>query len=405
MESTRKQILDMLVRVFEEHGYASLLLRNTSIAEKDIPFASEILYGTIRNHTLLETQWRPFAKKTAKRTALLLDMTVYQLMFMNGVPAYAAVNEAVNLAPQRERKFVNAVLRRVIENGFHEAEGDDLEALSINTSHPLWILQMWKAHYGGDTARRIAASDQKPAVVYGRRNTLKAEKKDLEDGQYEWLDDTSFVYHGKAANDENLKNGKILLQDRHSQQVVSFLQAEKGMRVLDACAAPGTKSQQIACAMKNEGEIIACELHEHRTSLIRQLMQRTDVSICTAITCDSSVPDQFEAESFDRILIDAPCSGLGDLSHKPEIRWHLRPEDIDELIGIQKAILAANAPYLKKDGILVYSTCTLNRKENSSQVASFRKDHPDFLLEEEKTLFPFNGDADGFYAGRKRKKN
>ncbi|MBQ3460741.1 MAG: 16S rRNA (cytosine(967)-C(5))-methyltransferase RsmB [Solobacterium sp.] len=405
MENTRKQILDLLVRVFRDDGYASLLLRGADICEKDMPFASEVLYGTIRNYSLLEAQWRPLAKKTALRTALLLDMSVYQLLLMDSIPAYAVVNEAVEIAGKGQGKFVNAILRRVSEQGLKKQNGDSLEAVAFNTSHPLWILQMWKAHYGEETAVRIAYADQERARVYGRLNTLKAKKEDLGEDWYEWLGDTSFVYHGRAGIDPHLKNGETLLQDLHSQQVVSFLQAKKGMRVLDACAAPGTKSQQIACAMENEGEIVACELHEHRTGLINRLMERCGVRICRAVCTDSSKPDQFEGESFDRILIDAPCSGLGDLSHKPEIRWHLQPQDIDDIVALQEAILEANAPYLKKGGLLVYSTCTLNRKENSGRIQAFLKKHPEFELRQEKTMFPFEDRADGFYAAALLKRN
>ncbi len=405
MENTRKQILDLLVRVFRDDGYASLLLRTANIPAKDMAFASEVLYGTIRNYSLLEAQWRPLAKKTALRTALLLDMSVYQLLLMDNIPAYAVVNEAVEIAGKGQGKFVNAILRRVIDQGLKKQTEDSLEAVAFNTSHPLWILQMWKAHYGEETAVRIAHADQERARVYGRLNTLKAKKEDLMEDWYEWLDETSFVYHGRAADDPHLKNGEILLQDLHSQQVVSFLEAKPNMRVLDACAAPGTKSQQIACAMENKGEIVACELHEHRVGLIDQLMERCGVTICSAVQNDSSVPDRFAEESFERILIDAPCSGLGDLSHKPEIRWHLQPEDIDAIVAVQAAILEASAPYLKKGGMLVYSTCTLNRKENSGQVQAFLKKHPEFELRREKTLFPFEERADGFYAAALLKRN
>ena len=127
--------------------------------------------------------------------------------------------------------------------------------------------------------------------------------------------------------------------------------------------------------------------------------------ICSAVCTDSSKPDQFEGESFDRILIDAPCSGLGDLSHKPEIRWHLQPQDIDDIVALQEAILEANAPYLKKGGLLVYSTCTLNRKENSGRIQAFLKKHPEFELRQEKTMFPFEDRADGFYAAALLKRN
>lgn len=390
--SARKTILNILVRVMHEHGYASLIMRNMKADEKDIPFISETVYGTIRNYTLLEYQWRSFASKARPRTALLLDMSIYQLFFMN-VPAYAAVNEAVDLAGEKEKKFVNAILRRVQDQGL--VIPDDP---CIRYSHPEWIMGLWKAHYGEETALKIAAHDQEKSVSYGRLNTLLMSRKELEEDEgVHMLSGTCFRYDGNLASSKMFKEGKVLIQDRSSQEVVSHLEAAAGMRVLDACAAPGTKTQQIAMLMNNEGEIIAGELHAHRSSLITQLMERTGVSIVKAAVMDASAGNQFEEESFDRILIDAPCSGLGDLSHKPEIRWHLRPDDIDEITKTQKAILNANAQYLKKGGILVYSTCTLNRKENEKQIASFLALHDDYALAEEKTLFPHEMDADGFY--------
>lgn len=390
--SARRTILNILVRVMHEHGYASLIMRNMKADEKDIPFISETVYGTIRNYTLLEYQWRSFASKTKPRTALLLDMSIYQLFFMN-VPAYAAVNEAVDLASEKEKKFVNAILRRVQDQGL-VIPGDPC----IRYSHPEWIMSLWKAHYGEETALKIAAHDQGKSVTYGRLNTLRMSREQLEENEgVQMLSGTCFRYDGNLASSMMFKEGKVLIQDRSSQEVVSHLDASAGMRVLDACAAPGTKTQQIAMMMNNEGEIIAGELHAHRSSLITQLMERTGVSIVTAAVMDATAGNQFKEESFDRILIDAPCSGLGDLSHKPEIRWHLSPADIDEITKTQKAILSANAPYLKKGGILVYSTCTLNRKENEKQIASFLALHDDYELAEEKTLFPHEMDADGFY--------
>ena len=390
--SARRTILNILVRVMQEHGYASLIMRNMKADEKDIPFISETVYGTIRNYSLLEYQWRPFAAKTKPRTALLLDMSIYQLFFMN-VPAYAAVNEAVELAGDKEKKFVNAILRRVQDRGL--VIPDDP---CVRYSHPEWIISLWKAHYGDETALKIAAHDQEKSVVYGRLNTLRMSREQLEATEgVHMVSDTCFRYEGNLAASQMFKEGNVLIQDRSSQEVVSHLDAYPGMRVLDACAAPGTKTQQIAMMMDNVGEIIAGELHAHRSSLITQLMERTGVSIVKAAVMDATLENQFEGESFDRILIDAPCSGLGDLSHKPEIRWHLKPADIDEITKTQKAILNANAPYLKKGGILVYSTCTLNRKENEKQVASFLAAHEDYALCEEKTLFPHEMDADGFY--------
>jgi 16S rRNA (cytosine967-C5)-methyltransferase len=392
MEKAREIILDILYRVFCDNGYASLLMRKMKADEKDAAFIAETVYGTIRNRTLLEEQWKPFARKAKQKTAVILDMSVYQLFFMD-VPDYAVVNEAVELAGKHEGKFVNAVLRRVIEQG-----PVTFEKPEIQYSHPAWIYGLWKAHYGEETALRIMEHDQNKAVSYGRINTLKTSKEEMEkDPSLQFIDDICFRFEGPLQKSTAFREGRVLIQDYSSQQTVKLLDPRPGMKVLDACAAPGTKTQQIAMLMENRGEITAGELHEHRAKLIDELMKRTGVSIVTSKVMDATKEGLFEKESFDRILCDVPCSGLGDLSHKPEIRWHLKPEDLDEITVIQKQILSACSSYLKRGGILVYSTCTLNRKENENQVKNFLKSHEDFELLSERTIFPFEHDSDGFY--------
>ena len=152
--------------------------------------------------------------------------------------------------------------------------------------------------------------------------------------------------------------------------------------------------------MENEGEVIACDVYPQRVDLIRQVMDKTGVTICTPVCMDGTKEKQFEEGSFDRILLDVPCSGMGDLSHKPEIRYHLQPENLDELIEIQKKLLDTNCCYIKKNGILVYSTCTLNKKENETQIQQFLKRHEEFELLREKTFFPFEENGDGFYVAQ-----
>lgn len=397
--SARKMILDILVRVFSENGYASLMMRRMKADEKDAAFIAECVYGTLRNYLLLEYQWRHLAKKTKMRTALLLDMSVYQLLFMD-VPAYAAINEAVELADRHEKKFVNALLRQVSKNGMITPEEDE-----IRYSHPKWIAALFKAHYGEENAVKIMAYNQTRPVQYGRINTLKITREEAEKTEgLHFIDDICFSYEGALQKTELFQSGKVLIQNYSSQQIVRYLDVKPGMRVLDACAAPGTKTQQIAMLMNNQGEIIANELHAHRTKLIDELMERTGVSIVQSRSGDASVYDETQKESYDRVLLDVPCSGLGDLSHKPEIRWHLKPEDIDEITKIQAKILAANAPYVKQGGILVYSTCTLNRKENENRIRAFLKEHNEFELCEEHTFFPFVTKSDGFYCAKMLKK-
>ena len=385
--SVRAEVLNILERVFRQHGFASLLLRKADISKEEMGLASEIVYGTIRNKTLLEEQWRPFTKHVKPRVAALLNMSVYQLLFLDSIPSYAVIFEAVELAGKSEKEFVNAVLRKVQKQGLKKPEGNTIEELAVLTSHPLWILQLWKAHYGFETMKEIALHNQEPSLVYGRVNTIKCKKTEIaEISDVRMLEDDCFFYAGVLQRTELFSKGMVLIQDRHSQKVVRKLDVLPGMQVLDACAAPGTKTQQIACLMKNQGKIIATDLYEARCHLIDELMNRT-----------GTITGAFTEESFDRILIDAPCSGLGDLSHKPEIRWHLEPTSIDELVRTQESILDANAEYLRVGGILVYSTCTLNRKENEQQIKKFLAKHSNYVLLEEETLFPMVDDADGFY--------
>ena len=392
---SRKYILDILDKVFAESGYASLLMRSAP-EDTDMAFVSETVYGTIRNYSLLEAQWRPYASSVRRRTALLLDMSVYQLFFMDGVPAYAVVSEAVELAKPQEKKFVNAVLRKVQAAGLSEPED-----LCVKYSHPKWIADLWKAHYGEETMLKIMQADQERGRIAGRINTLKSSREEFEnDSRFHFISEESFIYDGSLQKTEEFREGKVLIQDLHSQQVVRLLGTEPGMRVLDACAAPGTKTQQIACRMHNEGSITAQELYEARTQLITKLMERCGVSIVTAVTGDASASGRYPEKTFDRILADVPCSGLGDLRHKPEIRWHLKPENIDGIVKLQAAILDANAPYLKEGGILVYSTCTLNRKENEAQIRRFLASRPDYTCMEMKTMFPYEDRADGFFAAK-----
>ena len=242
--SVRAEVLNILERVFRQHGFASLLLRKADISKEEMGLASEIVYGTIRNKTLLEEQWRPFTKHVKPRVAALLNMSVYQLLFLDSIPSYAVIFEAVELAGKSEKEFVNAVLRKVQAQGLKKPEGNTVEELAVLTSHPLWILQLWKAHYGFETMKEIALHNQEPSLVYGRVNTLKCKKTEVAQiPDVRMLEDDCFFYAGVLQRTELFLKGMVLIQDRHSQKVVRKLDVLPGMQVLDACAAPGTKTQ------------------------------------------------------------------------------------------------------------------------------------------------------------------
>jgi 16S rRNA (cytosine967-C5)-methyltransferase len=388
----REYIVNTLYRVIHEGGYASLILRESSLSEKEMPYVSECVYGTLRNYTYLESQWHPYVSHVKPRTALLLDTAVYQIQFMR-TPDYATVNEMVALAEPGQRPFVNAVLRKVIANGAVPPAD-----LSVETSHPAWILNLWKAHYGAENAERIARSDQKVPCVYARVNTLKTNRHEMEKYKFfHFIDDEIFTSDIPVQNTEAFLKGMVLIQNRSSVEVVRAMRLQNDMQVLDVCASPGTKTQMMACCMHNTGHITACDLYEKRAGLIEQLMEKTGVTNTSVSVQDGTAENVYPRQSFDRILCDVPCSGLGDLSHKPEIRWHLKSEDLDALVQTQEAILKNASAYLKTGGILVYSTCTLDHKENENQIKKFLKEHSSFHLQSERTIFPFEEEGDGFY--------
>lgn len=407
--NAREYAFNTLKRVFNDHGYASIILRHRKeeFNDEDVALISEIVYGTVRNHDFLEYQWQEYANtKVRSDTALLLDMSIYQLLFLDRIPEYAIINEANELAVRHDKGFVNAILRKVARRGKKLPDSkDELENLAILTTHPKWLLGLWKAHYGMEIMERIAKEDQKRPVVYGRINTLKISKEEFEQVEgVTFIDEICFMYDGNLVETDYFKDGKVLIQDYSSQQVAKWLDAKPNMSVLDVCSAPGTKTQQVAMYMENKGSVVAYDLYEDRIRMVNELMQRTNTSIVDARAHDATLNDtSIKLESMDRILVDAPCSGLGDLSHKPEIRFHVTPNDLDEICNIQKEILERSCTYLKKDGILVYSTCTLNKKENEKQVAAFLKRHEEFELIKEQTIFPYEHHSDGFYMAKLKK--
>ena len=395
--NARMYAWNVLDRVMNHGAYASLVMREKNdLSPLDQGLASEIIYGSLRSWMWLQYQWQDLAAKTKPKTAVLLSMSVYQLLKMERVPAYAVINDAVAMANPYEKKFVNAVLRQVQRRGERPVdETDELKKAAIETSHPLWILKLWEAHYGKSTALSIAQADQQPAAVYGRWNTLhEGWQTAAADPKVKAIEDECFQYDGILASSPLFQKGFCVIQDRTSQRVVRMLDARSGMEVLDACAAPGTKTQQIACAMNNQGRITAFDLYPGRVQLINALMKQTGVNIVEASVHDASVAAD---GMYDRILLDVPCSGLGDLAHKPEIRYHLKPENLDQLIDVQQKILNAQALRLKEGGRFVYSTCTLAQKENAAQIRCFLQEHPQFSLCEEHTWFPQDLHGSGFY--------
>ncbi len=408
---SRKLAYECLKRIILENGYSNLVLKDlpNNLNQKDVSLITQMVYGTLQNYELLSYQWKnKVDKKVKKDIEILLNMSCFQLFFLDRVPHYAVVDEASKLVKPQLQKFIQAILLQCIEEGLKEVKcEDETMKAHIETSIPIWVLNMWKAHYGVDESIKIAkALCSGQHQVIGRINTLMTSKEEcIKDEKISFIDDWALIYDGNILESAFFKEGKIIVQDYSSQQVAKVLHPQLNERVLDACSAPGSKTAMIAAMMKNTGEIVACDLHEHRLQLMNKGLNLWGVNNVTLKKQDMCFAHEvFKEESFDKILLDVPCSGLGVIRRKPDLKFRIQPEDIDSLVLVQKKILNSCAGLLKKGGILVYSTCTLNRKENEKQVENFIKENSEYELCEEKSYFPFDRQQDGFYIAKLIKK-
>ena len=398
----RKMAVKILNQVIVNGKFANLLMRNElkGVSNDDAAFVTNIVNGVLRNNRYLRYQYDDLLKgKCSTKDEIILNMAVYELMFLDN-EAYGVVNEYVKLAGNK--KFINGVLRNYLRKE-EQSEPDlsEIEGVGIRYSVNDWIIRLWNAHYGFEETLRIARTiNEIPSMTY-RLNDLKASFGELEKYGIRKLDKLAFKCDRNLLKSEEFREGKLLVQDYSSQQVAQYLELEDNLRVLDICAAPGTKTTQISQLMKNTGRVIANDLYEHRVELIGQLAERLGITNIETINEDATTVE-FDG-TFDRILVDAPCSGLGVLRKKPDIKFRIEPADLDEIVRVQHDILENISKYLKKDGIMVYSTCTINKKENEKQVAAFLKGHDEYELLEEKTIMPYEFDSDGFYMAKLKK--
>lgn len=407
---TREKAYTMLVAICIQQKYSNIVLKNGlhKYDEKDRAFISAIVYGTLQNHLYLKYQWEPFVHTNVKRElAILLDMSVYQLLFMNRVPDFALVDEAVQIAKakftQKEANFVNAILRRCIKQGKREVVGDEDTSLAIQCSLPVWLVKMWNKQYGKEVCKLLCFDTLKVPHTALRVNTLKTTKDEILALGYQngLLAPDAVLFTGGIQNQPAFMHGLVSVQDEASQLVAPFVDPNPHDIILDMCSAPGSKTTHLSACMKNQGKIYALELHEHRAALIEENVERlgctnVEVSVMDAL----QVSEVFEHEYFDKVLLDAPCSGYGVMKRKNDIKYHLKSEDMDGIIKMQRALLEASVPVLKSGGILVYSTCTLNKKENELQIEAFLKRNSNFTLVESKTIFPYEYECDGFYMAK-----
>lgn len=406
----RSVALEILIKYVRDHGYLNILLndrlQDESLSRKDKDFITKIVYGTIQNKIYLEYQLQPYieGKKVNIRLQMILLMSLYQLIFLDKVPDYAIIDEAVRLASKKDRyagKFVNAILRNYLRQGIKEVEGDAITKLSITTSHPIWLVKMLCKQYGEEITVKICESNNKDSMRVARVNTLCASQQEiLQDPLFTkgmLSEDAVYLQSGNIADTTYFKEGKVTIQDESSQLVAPLLAPKPGDIVLDMCCAPGSKTTHLSALMNNTGTIIACDIFEHKLHLVRHNAKRMQATNITCLLQDATTLDEhFDPESFDCILLDAPCSGLGVLRRKPEIKYH-DSSAMDTIIPLQAKLLKKAYYLLKNNGKMVYSTCTINKKENEYMIQKFIEQYPDMKIIEERCILPFTYDSDGFY--------
>lgn len=407
----RQLAYEILYDVIVRKQYASLALKQRlqEAPVIDQTLCTSIVYTCLQNHRYIRVLWqRHTTYYPSSKIAVLLDSATTQLIFFDRVPDYAILNETVELAKiidLNSAKMVNAVLHKVLEKGKEKLVGlDELDTIALNASLPTFVVKLWSKHYGMEQTLLNAQALLEPSLLCGRVNPLKIDTDEIfydpnvTRGQ---LSEYAFYSKDNIVQSDWFKNGECWLQDEASQLVSEFLEPMDNLNVLDACSAPGTKTAATAVLMHNTGHIDAIELHETRTGLIDKQLIHLGITNVTTYTMDArDAKDNFKHNYYDRILVDVPCSGLGVLRRKADIKLRVSPAQLDELQALQASILEGVYECLKIDGIMVYSTCTLNRKENEMQIKNFVEKHPEFKLLEEKTIFPNEYHTDGFYMAK-----
>jgi 16S rRNA (cytosine967-C5)-methyltransferase len=438
-KSPRKIALEILLRIEKDGSYSNLLLdsklKEGGLTSQDGAFLTTLVYGVLENLICLDFFISHFAKRSAAKiqpeVRCILRLGVYQLVFLDRVPASAAAYESVELTKLCKAAyasgFVNAVLRQISQNldnlPYPDKKSDLRRYLHIRYSCPKWLLDKWVNEYGLQTAGSILEGLDSRHKAVLRVNTLKTTTQELAailesngivTATPDYLKDAleadrlPDLRHNKAFND-----GLFIVQNSASQFCCAAAQAKPGDVVLDMCAAPGGKSFTLAFIMQNIGSIRSLELYENRLNLIKEGAQRLGIDIIKAAQNDASKHND-NLEPADLVLCDVPCSGLGVIGRKPEIRYK-NPSEFDDLPDLQYAILCEGASHVKSGGRLVYSTCTLSRAENDEVVARFLETHSEYsplrpatlqsLIKDNDdgqygagiTLFPHVTYSDGFF--------
>ena len=440
-QTARELALQVLQEVFSGGAYANLALskhlNENHLLPVDRRFATELVYGTVKSCGTLDWMLSHYVKRPLSQTDPLvvniLRLGIYQLYFLDKIPASAAVNEAVNqarkLAHPGASGFVNAVLRSALREPekvrYPNLSKDPARHIALKEYHPEWLVKHWIELIGKEETLELCRFNNAQPPLSLRTNTLRISRDELlqklklaeVEATLSALAPEGILCHRLSVEPlQFLREGLCQAQDESSMLVSHVVDPQPGEFVIDACAAPGGKSTHLAALMHNRGRVLSCDIHRHKINLIEENSRRLGIEIIESRLQDSTQLHQEYNNQADRVLVDAPCSGLGVLRRRPDARWR-KEDSLRQLPDLQKAILLSAARCVKPGGILVYSTCTLEDAENSAIVNNFLESGMDFSLESAGgklpvprpetllTLWPQRDGVDGFFIARLRRRS
>lgn len=428
----RELVLEILLSVTKQEEYShvalsSVLDKYQYLSKQERSFITRVSEGTLENMIEIDYIINQFSKVKVNKMKpvirCILRMSVYQMKYMDSVPDSAACNEAVKLAQRKGfrnlKGFVNGVLRNISRNLEHIVYPNETEspvlALSIRYSIPEWMIAQWSRDYGWEKTKEISKALHQEGKTTIRTNLMKTTpeqlQKELEEegitaericlDEYPHFDYAMYLSgYDYLAKISQFAEGLFTVQDISSMLVTQIADPKPGNYVIDVCAAPGGKSIHIAEKMGSTGYVEARDLTEYKVSLIEENIERTGIQNVKAVQMDARILDEESIEKADIVIADLPCSGLGVLRKKTDIRYRMDEEKEKSLMQLQREILSAVYRYVKPGGILMYSTCTIDRMENEENTAWFLKERQEFSLVTERQIFPDEGNGDGFYIAK-----
>lgn len=408
-KTAREVALQVLVRVEQEHAYSNLQLnrelQEANLSRADGALATELVYGTIQRQRTLDDKLQQLVTKGFSKLTpwvlVLLRLSAYQMLYLDRIPPHAIVNEAVTIAKKRGHAGISGMVNGVLRNMERQKEAlqrptstgrTETERIGINHSYPNWFVDRLIERYGAQTAEQICVAGNEPPHTSIRVNRLKTTRDEMVQRlQTNGMNATpsplasdGIVVRngGNMALTAEFEQGLWSIQDESSMLVAAVCAPRAGQRVLDCCAAPGGKTTHLAEIMTDRGVVMANDVHEHKQSLIARQADRLQLQAVQPVVGDAAtLTERYDSQSFDVVLLDAPCSGLGVIRRKPEMKWTKSEEQIATLARLQSELMDEAAQLVNVGGTFVYSTCTIAPEENEAQVRNFLLRHPDFKLD------------------------